>query len=298
LKLRAPWRRLLPTLLALMIALLALTASAGVAAALTPGRYVSLGDSYTAGPLIGAPTVEDAPLGCVQSINNYPHLVRPLTGLRDFTDVSCSGAQTRDMLGSQGVTPGPAAPQFDALTGETRLVSLTIGGNDIGFSSIATACVTVIPVGSPCRDKYVQGGVDTLAARITAAGPSVAGVLQGIHQRSPLAKVYILGYPDILPDNGVGCWPVLPITNADLRYLITVEKNLNAMIRSQAQANGVVYVDTYTPSIGHDACKGNATRWIEAVVPTLPGAPLHPNAAGNVAMASILWKAIRANGIG
>lgn len=288
-------RRLMPVLLALTISMLALLAAAGMASALSQGRYVALGDSYTAGPLTGPPTAEDAPLGCIQSITNYPHLIRPLTGLRDFTDVSCSGGQTKDMTGSQGVTPGPAKPQFDALTADTRLVTLGIGGNDIGFSSIATDCLNASPFGHPCFDKFVKNGVDSLAQRITAAGPSVGAVVRGIHDRSPNAKVFVVGYPDILPETGVGCWPILPISNTDLKYLISVEKNLNAMIKAQAQANGAIYVDTYGPSIGHDSCKGPATRWIEAVIPTLPGAPIHPNTAGEAAMAAIVWKAIYAN---
>ncbi|MFT4049542.1 MAG: SGNH/GDSL hydrolase family protein [Solirubrobacterales bacterium] len=288
-------RRIAPALIALLTTLLMLLAVASAASALTQGRYVALGDSYSAGPLIGAPTAEDAPLGCIQAINNYPHLIRPLTGLRDFTDVSCSGAETEDMLGSQGVTPGPAKPQFNALTADTRLVTLTIGGNDIGFSSIASDCLNASPFGHPCFDKFVKNGVDTLAQRIAATGPSVGAVLRGIRERSPKAKVFIAGYPDIMPDNGVGCWPILPVSNTDLKYLISVEKGLNAMIKAQAEANGAIYVDTYTPSIGHDACKGPASRWIEAVIPTLPGAPLHPNTAGHVALASIIWKAIYAN---
>lgn len=286
-------RRILPS--ALVVSLLVLMVSAAGASALTADRYVALGDSYTAGPLVGPPTAEDAPLGCIQSVNNYPHLIRPLTGLRDFTDVSCSGAQTRDMLGSQGVTPGPARPQFNALTADTKLVTLGIGGNDVGFSSIATACLNASPFGHPCFDKYVKNGVDTLAQRIAAAGPSIGAVVQGIRARSPQAKIFVVGYPDILPDNGKGCWPILPISNTDLKYLVSVEKNLNAMLKAQAQANGAVFVDTYTPSIGHDACQGPTKRWIEAVVPLLPGAPIHPNTAGEAAMASIVWKAIRAN---
>jgi lysophospholipase L1-like esterase len=273
------------------VALLSLSASAS---AITPGRYVALGDSYTAGPLVGPPTAEDAPLGCIQSVNNYPHLIRPLTGLRHFTDVSCSGAVTRDMLSAQGVTPGPAKPQFDALTADTQLVTVGIGGNDAGFSSYITNCISAVPWGSPCRDKYIKNGVDTIALKIASIGPAIAAVVQGIKQRSPLAKVFVVGYPDILPENGKGCWPVMPATDSDVKYLRTVEKNLNAMLKSRAEANGAVYVDTYTPSIGHDVCQGPAKRWIEPLVPTLPGAPVHPNTAGEAAMAAIVWGAIRA----
>lgn len=288
--------RLRLVLLAAVVASLMLLTTAGSSsAALTEGRYVALGDSYTAGPLVGLPTIEDVPLGCIQSINNYPHLIRPLTGLRHYTDASCSGAQTKHMLESQGVTPGPAKPQFNALTADTKLVTLGIGGNDIGFSSIATDCLSISPFGSVCKNKFVKKGVDALAQRIQGAAPKIAAVINGIRQRSPLAKIFVLGYPDILPDNGIGCWPVVPVTNTDVKYLVSVEKALNTMIKQQAQANGAIYVDTYGPSVGHDACKGPTKRWVEAVIPLLPGAPLHPNIFGEAAMAQITWNTIRAH---
>ena len=100
-------RRLLSLALTLA-ALLSLAAFSGSASA---ASYVSLGDSYAAGPFIPNPVL---PLGCLKSNHNYPHLVAPATGLT-FRDVSCSGADTDDMFNEQGVTPGPNPPQLDAL---------------------------------------------------------------------------------------------------------------------------------------------------------------------------------------
>src|SRR5690349_9257544 len=99
-----------------------------------PARnYVALGDSYTAGP---ANAVQDqSPRGCYRSDHNYPHLVAPHLALPVFRDVSCSGAETKDMTSSQSVSPPPnPLPQFHALDSSTRVVTLTIGGNDIGFT--------------------------------------------------------------------------------------------------------------------------------------------------------------------
>ena len=214
------------------------------------------------------------------------------TGL-PLRDVSCSGAQTKDMSASQSVTPGPAnPPQFDALDAATSIVTVGIGGNDIGFTTIIKDCVSSSPFGTPCQKKYVVNGVDTLAVRINQTGPRVGAVLQEIHRRSPAARVFIVGYPAILPETGPGCWPTMPVAINDVPYLRTVERNLNAMIRSQADANGATYVDTYAPSIGHDACRLPTVRWVEPMVPTNPAAPVHPNARGMQGMAAATAAAI------
>jgi hypothetical protein len=173
------------------------------------------------------------------------------------------------------------------------VVSLTIGGNDIGFSEVAESCVTVNPFSHPCLDKYNAGGVDQLKARIEATAPKVAAVLQGIHTRSPLAKIYVLNYPAIFPESGYGCWPQMPIGFLDVPYLRSTEQRLNSMLATQAAANGATLVNWYAASIGHDACKGSSTRWVEPLVPTNAAAPIHPNKAGMVGGANALLAAVK-----
>lgn len=263
--------------------------TAGVLLAFTPqasaavptGRYVALGDSYTAGPLI--PTQVN--LDCLRSNRNYPSLIAASVGSSSFTDVSCSGATTADILNNDGDRPA----QISAVTSDTALVTVQIGGNDIGFSSIITDCVEASlssPLGSPCKDEYTAGGTDQLRARINATAPKVAAVLQAIHAAAPAARVVVLGYPVILPDTGYGCWPLVPIAYQDVPYLRDVEKALNAMLASTAAANNATYVDVYTPSIGRDACKSSSTRWVEGLIPQNAAAPFHPNAAGEQGMAN------------
>jgi lysophospholipase L1-like esterase len=190
-------------------------------------NYVALGDSYTAGPLI--PAQQTDPAGCLRSDHDYPHLTAAALDGALLRDVSCSGATTGDMTNAQNVSGGSNPPQFDALGPNTDAVSLTIGGNDIGFVSIAENCSSARNSGTPCRDKYVVNGHDTIADRISSTAPKVAAVLRGIHDRSPHAKVFLLGYLDILPDNGTGCYPQMPITDGDVPYLRDKEKQLNAM---------------------------------------------------------------------
>jgi hypothetical protein len=76
-----------------------------------------------------------------------------------------------------------------------------------------------------------------------------------------------------------------------------MEKELNSMLRKEAGANGVSYLNTYTPSIGHDACKGEGTRWIEPAIPQSDAFAVHPNELGMKADASELEASMRAKGL-
>lgn len=285
------------------IAIVATISIAGLLSGCTPpDSYVALGDSYTSGP--GIQPQDPSILGCLRSQVNYPHLIEP--GLRPlaFRDVSCSGAQTKDMTESQNVDPDPdPAPQFDALDGRTKIVTLGIGGNDIGFVDIAETCVRLAvesPLATaPCRDYYRANGIVT--ARLDALIPRLDAVLSGIAARSPLAKTFVIGYPDILPEDPaffLQCRPVLPVATGDIPYLRDkVEKALNKIIKQQAIAHGAVYVDTYQASINHDACQAPTVRWVEPVAPAADAAPVHPNRLGMEATATAVRAAMRANGI-
>jgi hypothetical protein len=123
------------------------------ARALAPS-YVALGDSYASGPII---PLYEQPYGCLRSTNNYAHLLAPKLGL-PLRDATCAGAESEDMTGTQGVSPGPNPPQYDRLDAATSVVTFQIGGNDIGFSSIAEDCFAPTPTGTPCQDKYVVNG--------------------------------------------------------------------------------------------------------------------------------------------
>jgi len=278
---RSPVRWVAPVLLATAIPLATATPAAAEPEQTPVQRYVALGDSYAAGPLVPIPTGE--PAGCLRSNQNYPSVVAQELGAGDFRDASCSGATTENVIGPQSVPLGKNPPQLDALARDTQLVTISIGGNDIGFGDIITECATrspLQPTGSACKDHYTAGGTDQLAQQIDEAAPKVARVLAAIEERSPDARVLLVGYPVILPDEGPGCFPVVPFSPGDVDYLRGVEKALNAMLADRAAAAGVGFVDTYTPSIGHDVCQLPGTKWVEGLVPTAPAAPVHPNALG------------------
>jgi GDSL-like Lipase/Acylhydrolase family len=255
--------------------------------------YVALGDSYTSGPFI-LPPAPGAPAECVQSAVNYPHLTAGQLGL-SLTDVSCGGATVSDMTSSQ--YPG-VPPQFNALTPATSVVTLGIGGNDNNtFITAVLGCAAldvldVLNIGTPCKDVYGN----SFANSIASDAPNIAAAIRGIHSLSPQAKVFVVGYPDILPQSG-GCYPTIPVTTGDVAYLNGVELDLNNMLAAQAAANGATFVNTYPPSIGHDACKPEPVRWIEPVIPGTDAFPVHPNAAGEAAMARVAEGAMQSAGI-
>lgn len=273
-------------------ALLLAATTATAAAAAPTGTYVSLGDSYVSGPLIP----NQVNIGCLRSDHNYPSLVATARGFAAFSDASCAGATTVDMTQSQADGPITVnGPQLNAVTSADSLVTLGISGNDIGFVNIILTCAgesLISPFGDPCTDQYTAGGTDQLATAINATAPKVAAVLQAIHQRAPQAEVLVVGYPDILPEYNNGCWPLEPLAYGDVSYLRATEKRLNAMLATVAAANNARYVDTYTPTIGHDICQLPGTKWIEGAVPLAAAAPFHPNAAGEAAMAAAVEAAL------
>ena len=270
--------------LALCLAVFALCAGAAQAA----GVYVALGDSYTSAPLV--PNQHGDPIDCGRSDHNYPSLVAAEFGFGTFVDVSCGSAETRHMTEPQTGLPlgGTNPPQFNALRADATVVTVGIGGNDAGLVGVGQDCAErglTAPMGTACRDHWAPGGNDQVVARIEATKPKIAAVLQGIHQRSPNARVAIVGYPDVLPKNGESCYPMVPLSPDDIRYIDEKIVQINAMIAGQAAANNAEFVDTYADSGGHDVCKLPPERWFEGLVPTEPAYPMHPNAKGETSMA-------------
>jgi lysophospholipase L1-like esterase len=286
----------------LVTAVTALLATSGIATgtAVASSRspfYVALGDSYTSGPglpaQLGPKTTPTAPAACQRSSDNYPTIVAKSLDVT-VDDVSCLGASTKDLDASQG-SGIPA--QLSALGPSTSLVSLGIGGNDLGFSSVVANCAAVTPwgatkVGWSCRSHYTVNGVDELVSMVHQVGDRVAALLTDVRSRAPQARVFVVGYPDIVPANGRGCWPMLPFSSPDLDYVRSIEADLNDTLSSDASAAGDGYVNMATPSAAHNACTSAATRWVEPVVPSPGTFPLHPSAVGMAGMARVLEGAI------
>jgi lysophospholipase L1-like esterase len=238
------------------------------------GRYVALGDSFTAGPLI--PRNHGRPFACLRSDHNYPSLVARALRAGEFVDVSCSAATTADLFRPQKVLLGSNPAQLDAVTLGTALVTVGIGGNDVGFSRTLYTCAGLsltAPRGAPCMKHFGA----TLTERVTATAPRIAAVLNTIHERAPRALVIVVGYLRILPSD-TGCWPAVPAAAGDVPYLDRVERSLNRMLADEARRGGALFVDDYRGGTGHDMC--STRRWVEPILITHAAAPVHPNATG------------------
>ena len=251
------------------------------------GVYIALGDSYTSGPLV--PMQHGDPIDCGRSDHNYPSLVAAELKPETFIDVSCGSAETKDMTEPQTGLPagGTNPPQFNALRTDATLVTVGIGGNDAGLVGVATECAQLgvtAPNGTACRDHYAPGGVDSVEAKIEDARPKIDAVLQGIHAGSPDARVAIVGYPDVLPRDGTNCYPTVPLSSDDVKYIDGLIIRINKMIAEEAAKNDAEFIDTYDDSVGHDVCKLPPDRWFEGLAPTEPAYPLHPNAKGLASM--------------
>jgi lysophospholipase L1-like esterase len=266
---------------------------------------VALGDSYTAAPGITDPT--GTPAGCDRSAGNYPALVAAELGLKGtkFRDVSCSGATTADLAAPQKTDDGTNPPQLRALSSDTRLVTVGIGGNDIAFSSMIKRCVTLgalyemtgsgkyLHEDAPCERHYVDANSDAVREKIATAAARLTRVLNEVRRRAPEARVYVVSYPAILPSDSADCGRGMSLAPGDVTFLRTKERQLNTMLRQRAAEAGAGYVDTYTPSADHNACTAKTTRWIEPLAPENPAAPVHPNARGERGMAEAVLRTIR-----
>ncbi len=255
---------------------------AGVLGACVPSSagaatsYVAMGDSYTSGPGI-LPYSPTAPPECGQSERNYPHLVAAALNM-SLTDVSCGGAKTENFTVAQYPDQ---PPQFEALSESTEVVSLGMGGNDGNlFGTLLQGCTEAaffhINEKAPCKAEYQGLVTATFAAD---QGPFEAALAE-IHVLSPKAKVFVVGYPDIAPKDGV-CGAQFPWKKGDLKWFRQdVEKLGDADLKKEAEANGAIFVPTFKPSEAHNACEPVGTRWIEPVFEPLLGVPVHPNALG------------------
>jgi lysophospholipase L1-like esterase len=268
-------------------------AAVTVASAVAAGPIVALGDSYTAGDLVPL-DLTARPLGCTRSTKAYPVLVASALKAH-LVDAACGGAGVQYMTGAQQTSMGTNPPQLNALASGDAVVMFTLSGDDMGFWSTLDTCMELSVTnlfGSPCQRHFTSGGTDQLAARVTTETAKITAVLAGIRARAPQARILVVGYPDLFPQRG-GCWPAVPITNGDIAYLRSTELRLNAMLAADAEAAGATFVDTYTPTIGHDFCQSASVKDVEGLVPTSLAYPFHPNARGQAAMAAAVLAALR-----
>ncbi len=230
--------------------------AAGAAATV---NYVALGDSYSSG--LGAGSYISSSGSCDRSNNAYPEQWAAAHAPASFVSVACSGATTADVISSQ----------LSALSASTTLVSLTIGGNDAGFSSTMETCV--LHSTSSC-----VSAVDKAEAIIN--GPllgSLETTLQDIRARAPSARIVLLGYPELydLSKSGI----CIGLSTTDRTALNGAADQLDAVIGNAAVHGSATFADVRPRFAGHEICDGGSS-WLNSVNILSISSSYHPNTAG------------------
>ncbi|MFC9270658.1 SGNH/GDSL hydrolase family protein [Streptomyces zhihengii] len=284
-------------------------------------EWVALGDSYTAGVIQASGDEFETPRdGCARTTGSYPEVVRrDLGSLVDLRNVSCGAAEIQHIaleeqepLGRPQPLLGPdpdapfakVAPQLDAVSPATDLITVGIGGNSAGFGPVLKRCVelglAVGNNGAPCEEELGA----TLPATLAKVRRDYDAMLTAIHARAPFARVLTVGYPHVVPEDSTRCtWGDLrefaSITHGDLTWARTqLLEPLNRIISEVTAAHGDTFVDVYAGGEDHSVCDRTGSRnWVDGVytslVPAVP-ALVHPNARGHEHVAQRLEDAILA----
>lgn len=247
-------------ILAIGVAALTLGLAATITATETPARaassvrYVSLGDSYASG--VGAGNESGS---CDQSPNAYGPLWASANSPASFTFPACTGATTSSVISSQ----------LSSLSASTTLVSILIGGNDVGFSSVMETCV--LESTSACESAVSQS---EQIANTTLPG-SLSTLFADVKADAPNAKVVVLDYPDFY-DLGVSI--CIGLSRADHQALDSGINDLDGIIQTAAGEAGFHFADVRSQFSGHELCDGS--NWLHSVNIFDIHTSYHPTATG------------------
>jgi lysophospholipase L1-like esterase len=245
-----PRRFVLPLAVFLLVLAFAGTAFAA-------DKYVALGDSYSSGTGTRSYTLDST---CQRGIYAYPYLVAQARPNTSLTFVACSGAQTADVLNNQ----------VSSVTTDTRFVTITIGGNDAGFSSVIKQCALPWPWSCDSNITNAQNFIrNTLPGRLD-------NVYNSIRSHAPTATVIVLGYPRLFM--GVDCNAGTFFSGDEMTKLNATADLLRTVTSGRAAAHGFVFKDAIPPFIGHAVC--SSTEWLNGLSNPV-GDSYHPNRTGH-----------------
>lgn len=243
-----------------------LSALAGVGAALALGSpasaagasYVALGDSYSSGT--GTRTYISDGTSCQRSVYAYPSLDASALGLA-LTFRACSGATVADVTNTQ----------LSALSTSTAYVTISVGGNDAGFSSVLTTCA------QPSWASNCNGAIDTAQGLITNTIPGrLATLYSSIRAKAPNARVMVVGYPRIF--NGEDCNALTWFSPTEESRLNATADLLNSKTATAAANAGFTFVNPTSKFLGHAVC--DSVEWLNGLSSPVSES-YHPNIAGH-----------------
>jgi len=251
-------RRLLLTAITACACAVPALAVAAPTAAQAAVNYVALGDSYSSG--VGAGSYYGSSGSCDRSANAYSVLWANANHPTSYVSVACSGATTSDVVSSQ----------VAALSGSTTLVSITIGGNDVGFTSVMETCVIFST--SDC-----VSAVHTAEGEIANQLPGeLNNALGAIAAHAPNARVVVLDYPDLYDlSKSSGC---IGLSTTDRTDLNQAADQLDSQIQAAAGRYGDTFGEVKSAFTGHQIC--DSSSWLHSVDWFDLGESYHPTAAG------------------
>jgi GDSL-like lipase/acylhydrolase family protein len=234
---------------------LALATPAG---ALAADRYVALGDSFSSGVGTGSYTLSSS---CKRSVYAYPYLVSQQRANTALDFVACTGAKTSDVM----------ANQIQAVNTATSIVSVTIGGNDIGFSDLIVQCTL-----GEC-----SAALDSARASLpTVLSPRLDTVYSAIRDQAAAgARVVVLGYPRMF--SSAGCFGTLGISSTERAKANQLAEALDGVIAARAAAFLFTYKSALAPFSTHAVC--SSSSWLNGLVLFNTGESYHPNRNGQSA---------------
>lgn len=241
---------------------------------------VNAGDSFASGEggtetgpyMPGSDTPTDQCHRSTSSAVALLNLLLPAT----LNNVACSGATT-DNITTTGQYGEP--PQASQISPTTSTVYLMIGGNDVGFGTLAGCFIQ-----TDCD----QTPIPALTSQaISVLGPKLDAAYNAIHAAAPTAKVVVTLYPRLLPDSAATAGPNCPELNAaEITEGNQIQTALNTTIANRAQAHHFAVVDPGLFVKGHDVCSTDPYFYRPGTVPQ--AATYHPNLKGRAAMMSAL----------
>lgn len=236
-------------------------------------RYVALGSSFAAGPGVG-PNAPGTPSRCGRGTLNYPHLLAARLKL-SLVDATCSGATTEHVLGAWNEVPA----QIESVTSDARLVTITIGGNDVNFvGNIFAAACEQMPTPDPRCQKWREIGEDVWKND----EQRMRRIVREVRLRAPEARIVFVDYITVLPAKGT-CSAV-PISEERMKQSRAVAKRLARLTARVAREEGAELFRFSALSKSHAPC--SEEPWSNGIAaPAGDGIPIHPNRAGHAAAA-------------
>ena len=249
------WR--LPVVAAVIGVLLGLMVSLAGPAGAAGARYVALGDSYASG--LGSGSYISSSGSCYRSTLAYSQLWANAHAPASYVSVACSGAKTTDVN----------ANQLSALSSTTTLVSITIGGNDVGFATVmedcviygTNTCVSEVNAAEHVAQTQLPGWLDT--------------TYNGIRSHAATARVVVVDYPRFYHD----LWYCVGLSSTSRNKINEGADVLDSVIQSAASRHGFSFADV-RPAFanGHEICDSNS--WLHSVDWSFITDSYHPTAAG------------------